>query len=168
MRVGVELLCFIGASVLAVLGNDQINTAVLTLHNQYRAKHGVPALVLDSEMNRYAQEWANQLAKTSTFSHRPNNKYGENLYWGSYPGETDLQISQRGVKAWYDENKFYNYDSETVQTKALHFTQVIWRSSRRLGIGVARGNNGVYLVCNYDPRGNFVGQFRANVPRPTG
>merc|ERR1711862_813139 len=55
----------------------------LTAHNTYRAKHGVAALTLSSELNAVAQEWADYLIAQGTFEHRPNNKYGENIYMSS-------------------------------------------------------------------------------------
>lgn len=48
--------------------------------------------------------------------------------------------------------------------KTGHFTQVIWRDSTELGVGMARNRNGeVYVVCNYNPAGNFLGSFTENV-----
>lgn len=76
------------------------------------------------------------------------------------------------VKGWYDE--IVNYDFLT-GTKVplpgageiLHFTQVIWRNSSMLGVGVASGNGqGVYVVARYKAPGNFGGpqNFKLNVP----
>jgi len=48
---------------------------------------------------------------------------------------------------------------------AGNFTQLIWISSKRLGISVARAASGkFYVVANYDPPGNILGQFDRNVP----
>jgi hypothetical protein len=48
-----------------------------------------------------------------------------------------------------------------------HFTQMIWKDSQELGMGLARSKNGrVIVVANYNPRGNYIGQFAVNVPRP--
>merc|ERR1712090_31546 len=55
----------------------------LTAHNAYRAKHGVAALTLSNELNAVAQEWADYLIAQGTFEHRPNNKYGENIFMSS-------------------------------------------------------------------------------------
>ena len=35
----------------------------------------------------FAQEWADELARSNSFKHRSNSKYGENLYteWSSKP-----------------------------------------------------------------------------------
>lgn len=40
-----------------------------------------------------------------------------------------------------------------------HFTQVVWKATKRLGCGQA----GKFVVCNYYPAGNVQGQFRDNV-----
>lgn len=41
---------------------------------------------------------------------------------------------------------------------------MIWRDSTELGVGMARNRNGeVYVVCNYNPAGNFLGSFTENV-----
>ena len=49
-----------------------------------------------------------------------------------------------------------------------HFTQVVWKDSRRLGVGIAFGNSGrtAIIVANYYPRGNYQGQFAQQVGRP--
>ena len=48
-----------------------------------------------------------------------------------------------------------------------HFTQVVWKGSKELGIARASDNKGrIYVVANYAPAGNFIGDFAANVSRP--
>ena len=45
-----------------------------------------------------------------------------------------------------------------------HFTQVVWKDSKHLGVGKARSSNGkIIVVANYDPPGNFIGQYKDNV-----
>ena len=48
-----------------------------------------------------------------------------------------------------------------------HFSQVVWKASEELGIGKAADDKGrVYVVANYRPAGNYIGNFAANVLRP--
>jgi len=48
---------------------------------------------------------------------------------------------------------------------AGHFSQVVWATSKEMGVGVATTRSGqVFVVACYDPAGNFLGQFRENVP----
>ena len=51
---------------------------------------------------------------------------------------------------------------------AGHFTQVVWKDSKKLGIGIATGKIGTVVVANYLPPGNYKGKFGENVPPPTG
>lgn len=47
-------------------------------------------------------------------------------------------------------------------------TQLLWKSSEQLGIGVAKNDKGRYVVvCNYNPQGNVYGQFHENLPTIT-
>ena len=54
------------------------------------------------------------------------------------------------------------------RTDAGHFTQMVWKSSRELGVGKAKSRDGrqVYVVCVYFPAGNCVGQYGDNVVSP--
>jgi hypothetical protein len=46
-----------------------------------------------------------------------------------------------------------------------HFSQVVWRDSKELGVAVAKSRNGqIFVVANYSPPGNFIGSFAENVP----
>ena len=39
-----------------------------------------------------------------------------------------------------------------------HYTQMIWRGTRKLGCALAEGQNYDYLVCRYFPAGNSFGK----------
>ena len=56
----------------------------LDKHNELRAKHGVPNLVLDASIRSIAQQYAEYLAANQYFQHSSDamtGKYGENLYY---------------------------------------------------------------------------------------
>jgi hypothetical protein len=46
-----------------------------------------------------------------------------------------------------------------------HFTQVVWKGSKQLGVGIAFANNDrkAIVVANYYPPGNYLGQFPQHV-----
>lgn len=49
-----------------------------------------------------------------------------------------------------------------------HFTQVVWKGSREIGVGKARSKDGkILVVANYRPAGNVIGRFSENVPAPS-
>lgn len=49
-----------------------------------------------------------------------------------------------------------------------HFTQVVWKDSIQLGIGIAFSIDGktAWVVAEYSPPGNVDGQYPVNVLRP--
>lgn len=140
--------------------NDSFAEDLISSHNGFRKNHSAPDLNWNVNMQKFAQKWAETIAKKDKMEHRPNNKYGENIYWTS-GGKLDAKSA---VKAWYDEIKFYNYKKPGFGMKTGHFTQVVWKESTELGCGSAKSKRGgTYLVCNYNPPGNYEGQFKENV-----
>lgn len=127
--------------------------------NDYRKKHQAPPLKLDDKLNSYAQQWADELARTNTFRHRSERKYGENIAMGS--GDR----YKEAVKMWYDEVQNYNFKRPGFTSGTGHFSQVVWKSSKTVGVGVATSKSSgmTVVVANFDPPGNFMGQFEENV-----
>ncbi|MEA5619190.1 CAP family protein [Cronbergia sp. UHCC 0137] len=150
------------------------NNQALKKHNEYRLKHKVPALVLDTQLNTSAQQWANTLASQGQFKHSGKSGVGENLYiWmSSSPTNTNTITSEadKAVNAWYNEIKDYNFQSPGFSSKTGHFTQVVWKSTSKLGCGIASGKyNNMYarfVVCQYTTPGNFTNAFPQNVLPP--
>jgi len=138
----------------------------LAAHNAYRAKHGVAALKISAELNALAQEWAEHLIATGTFEHRPNNKNGENIYMSG--GKAAQEQAQGAVDSWYSEIKDYTFGKEPSMGGPVtgHFTQVVWKGSTEVGVGVAQEGSKVVVVANYSPPGNYGGQYVDNVPPP--
>lgn len=139
----------------------------LKAHNVYRKKHGVPLLKISKELNKVATDWAKTIARKDAMQHRPNNQYGENIYcaWSSNPAHKIK--GAEAVDSWYSEIKDYRFGREPADLRAGHFTQVVWKDSKELGIGTARSSSGkIYVVANYNPPGNMVGSFGTKVPSP--
>lgn len=69
------------------------------------------------------------------------------------------------VENWYSEGVNHVFGKEPSTLKTGHFTQIVWRDSRELGVGMAKNRSGqIFVVANYDPPGNFIGSFSENVP----
>ncbi|GBM04955.1 Golgi-associated plant pathogenesis-related protein 1 [Araneus ventricosus] len=145
----------------------QFEEDCLKKHNEYRAKHGVPKLELSSEICGYAKEWADNLAAKDAFQHRTERKYGENIFmkWSSDPNHA--VTGAEAVESWYSEIKDHTFGQEPRSLKSGHFTQVIWKESKKMGVAWARSRSGkILVVANYEPAGNFIGRFTENVPPP--
>ncbi|KAH6943230.1 hypothetical protein HPB50_017956 [Hyalomma asiaticum] len=145
----------------------KLQRQVLRHHNRYRRLHGVHTLKEDEKLNRYAQAWALVLAKRGRMEHRKKPLHGENLYmrWSS---NMESPITGRmPVESWYNEIDMYDFNHPGFKSGTGHFTQVVWKNSRRLGTGVARDRKGTFFVVSvYEPRGNIRGQFGDQVTRP--
>ena len=141
-------------------------------HNQLRAKHGVEPLTVASDLCALAQTWADYLLESNTTGHSPNDHRsgaGENIaeMQGSSP---NLDYEAKDVtKSWYSEIDVYqSYFGKEPPSMGSgpaygHFTQVVWKNTKEMGIGKAKGNGRVVVVANYRPAGNFIGSYSENV-----
>lgn len=151
---------------------------MLAAHNEKRKLHCAPSLVWDAGLAAAAQAHANKCTNTHGSS-------GENLafFTRTQNGQAVLPAASDRVayqNAWYCEVKQYNFDNPVFAGGFTqncnpptngHFTQVVWKASRRMGCGRAtctiNGSQGTYWVCRYDPPGNNTSQLRENVSRPS-
>ncbi|RXM34297.1 Cysteine-rich secretory protein LCCL domain-containing 2 [Acipenser ruthenus] len=107
---------------------------------------------------------------------------GQNLavHWGRY------RAPAHHVQAWYDEVKDYTYPypeecnpwcpERCSGPMCTHYTQLVWATTNKVGCAVhvcKRINvwgeiweNSVYLVCNYSPKGNWIGEAPYQHGRP--
>ena len=150
---------------------EDFRATALKLHNELRAKHGSPALMVDSKIEAVAAAWSERLAKMNDLKHSGNAAYGENLgYYRQSSGVIDAAaLAAKTVRGWYSEIKDYDFDKPGFSSRTGHFTQVVWKASTRIGCGAAQAaDGGVYVVCNYQPPGNMLpsANFSQNVSRP--
>ena len=130
-----------------------LSQTILQTHNAVRAQVGVAPLIWSSQLAGFAQDWANHLAATHSFAHRPGNRYGENLYMisGALASPSDV------VAAWAAEARGYNRGTNTCANVCGHYTQIVWRGTHAVGCAVASNGYQQVWVCEYDPPGNVVG-----------
>ncbi|KAJ5820433.1 secretion pathway protein Sls2/Rcy1 [Penicillium riverlandense] len=156
-------------------------SAVLQASNGYRTVHDASPLSWNEELAKYAKNWAEKCI----WEHS-GGPYGENLAFG-------YANASSAVDAWGNEGADYNFEKPTGFTeKTGHFTQLVWRSTTEVGCAAidcgytdessqsrrglflndraADGTShaqGWYVVCEYQPGGNVVGEhnefFRKNV-----
>uniref|UniRef100_A0A914Z753 SCP domain-containing protein n=1 Tax=Panagrolaimus superbus TaxID=310955 RepID=A0A914Z753_9BILA len=133
--------------------------------NYYRNRHGVPSLIWDQKIAKDAQAWANHLAleHSGIGKLEHSGKYGENLAAG-YP-----LSNVHAANMWYSEVTKLDFSNiENADFVNKHVTQLIWKGSKRIGIGIAKSSNSswYYVVANFDPPGNMMGSFAENVLPP--
>lgn len=132
-----------------------ISGEMLQVHNSIRSKMKIPPLQWSGELEAYSQKWANMLAAKNSNGHNPNSPYGENIFVAG-PGSTPARV----VQEWASESADYLYRTNTCAGDDCgHYTQIVWRSSRRIGCGVARSSQREVWVCSYDPPGNYRNEW---------
>ena len=149
--------------ILPVSGNNQgpnvteeEKKMILERHEFWRADVGLGPLEWSDEMAVLADDWAKKLAKNCGFKHRPNNNYGENLFYGT----AGYYTAADAVNAWGEEKADYNYAKNKCKPNKMcgHYTQIVWKTTTKVGCAKSICNGNVIWVCNYDPPGNWVGE----------
>ncbi|XP_046566975.1 GLIPR1-like protein 1 [Haliotis rubra] len=174
---------FLGVAVLTVLTvacqggvmKSNLQNLLLRIHNQGRhllndgrvsgqpRAGGIPDLTWDERLARKAKAWADGCQ----FKHTSAGEFGENLYMEmSQKPEEDIVVN--GFQGWWDEVGQFNYNGAScMNTGSCHYSQVIWAETRKVGCAMKKcrqipqmpgGKNIQYLVCFYDPKGNWYGE----------
>lgn len=132
----------------------------LYYHNLVRLAHLELPLAWDPRLESYARWWAQQRSSDCALRHSfPEGGFtlGENIFWG--PGSR--WGPRDAVGAWADERRWYMYERNECEPGRTcgHYTQLVWRSTRRVGCArlVCRDGD-VFMTCNYDPPGNYAGE----------
>ena len=69
------------------------------------------------------------------------------------------ELSKEVIYCFYNEIKDCDFNNPGFSMSTGHFTQVVWRESTKLGLGVVVGNDGSYVVARYGPAGNMMDAF---------
>ncbi|AQZ16189.1 PRY3 (YJL078C) [Zygosaccharomyces parabailii] len=145
------------ASASASSTSSDFQSTMVDGHNDKRAKHeSTGSLEWDDSLAQYAQNYADKYDCSGSLTHS-GGPYGENLAVG--------YTSQGTIDAWYNEIEKYNWSDPGFSESTGHFTQVVWKSTTKVGCGSKQcgGSVGTYIICSYNPAGNFIGDFSENV-----
>lgn len=132
---------------------------ILDAHNSYREEVDVPPLTWSDDLASHAQEWADYLASIGghKLRHSKNTGEGENLWLGTSGSFTNTQM----VEQWGEEKQYFVGGtfpevSSTGNSKDVgHYTQIVWRNTKKVGCAIASAGGNDILVCRYSPQGNF-------------
>lgn len=153
-----------GASIDAppVVGEPPGLEGTTDAHNAIRAAKGIPPLSWDPALAEIARAWAVQCidntAPIGLIDHNPGRSdtypeyVGENIY-----GSGGQASGTAAVQLWAQEEASYNYEANTCNGVCGHYTQIVWRTTTKVGCalhtcpGLQYGSS---VVCNYAPGGN--------------
>lgn len=154
-RLGVTgLLLLLCLPTLATDTGLSMVKDMISAHNSYRRKVGTPPLVWSDDLAIKAQAWAKKLIDTGTYSPRRDGIVGENLFEITGGSANPFEV----VADWASEAANYDHATNTCTARCGHYTQVVWRSTKMVGCGVARNATREVWVCDYAPHGNTIGE----------
>lgn len=147
------------------LGLDEFQRDCIRQHNIYRHQHRACRLVWSENLAKAAAAWSEHLAATNNLEHSSDKEHGENL--ASAKGY-DLR-GDKVAEMWYDEVKDYDFETPAFNAKCGHFTQMIWRDTKEIGVAKSVAEDGSqYVVARYNPPGNVLGEFKNGIRRARG
>lgn len=138
---------------------------MLRSHNLKRRIHGATRVRKSASLTIQAQEWADKLINEGKYESSNNPTVGESIAYkfkrdigAGLPKASDI------TDDWYDEEQLYDYNREQYCKGAGHFTQMVWKNTKHIGVGISWDVRGkVVIVVNYKPAGNIPGMFKFNV-----
>ncbi|XP_051196110.1 pathogenesis-related protein 1-like [Lolium perenne] len=148
------------ASAMLVTAQDTLQE-ILDAHNTVRANVGVPPLMWDDTVATYADAFAQKRSADCLPIFSPlGHPYGENVFVGTGSEWNMLDA----VNLWVSQKQYYDHATNTCSAPSGQscdaYKQVVWRDTKAIGCQgvVCDGNAGVYIICDYSPPGNVVGQ----------
>ena len=107
----------------------------LRLVNEFRAQHRLPAVKLDAELSNFAQDYAKRMQQEDFFGHTDPQGHGP-----------DARRRTAGLLLPVGENLARNTKTEYAHAgllrSAAHRSNILTPQWRRVGLGVAEGDNG--------------------------
>ncbi|KAG6762561.1 hypothetical protein POTOM_033070 [Populus tomentosa] len=146
------LVCLVSLALVHPSHAQNSPQDYLNAHNAARSQVTVANIIWDNTVAAYALNYSNSRISNCNLVHS-NGPYGENLAKGS-----GSFTGTAAVNLWVAEKPYYDYASNScVGGECLHYTQVVWRNSVRVGCARVQCTNGWWFVsCNYDPPGNYI------------
>ncbi|XP_046811856.1 protein PRY1-like, partial [Lucilia cuprina] len=68
------------------------------------------------------------------------------------------------VSNWYNEIVNYDFQNPKFNEDSKHFTQIIWKNTKFMGVAVRKSNENSIVAISYEPSGNRENQYAENVP----
>lgn len=143
---------------------SSLDSRLLAAHNRERGAAGIVPLAWDAELADRAASWGDVLAERGELEHASDedehDPEGENLWLGTRGHFAPEEM----VGMWIEEKRdfqpgIFPANSRTGALEDVgHYTQLMWRSTGRVGCALSRGSEYDILVCRYRQAGNVIGE----------
>lgn len=136
--------------------------------NLFRRLHQSSDVSPSEELDKEAGAWAQQLAAEGAEKIDPSSKYGQ-LVCSHHAGS---DLPKACAVKWYSAIKFFDWADPKLTVKSSPFTQMVWKNSTRVGVGIAQGSGGAkrrniggkyFIAAFFDPAQSDEGNIKENV-----
>ena len=142
---------------------EKIYNTILKIHNDIRQKNKHEKIKLNDKLTQIAQKTADNfdILEETNFQIENYNNEPLGINYEKF-NEDNLKIKDICEK-WINEG---NKKQIKNFSKIKHFTQIIWKNTKEIGIGYSELNNKEkILVILYYPAGNIFEEFNENIPK---
>uniref|UniRef100_A0A0N5B297 SCP domain-containing protein n=1 Tax=Strongyloides papillosus TaxID=174720 RepID=A0A0N5B297_STREA len=132
----------------------------LTETNYYRKVHGSKPLILDTYLSSKALHVAIRSARIGRWIFNGKKSNAVNFETISF-GLSPLLINK-----WYKEYRKYSYRKPVGTPESMHFSNLVWKDTKMVGIGIAQKGSDLFICFMFYPEGNQESKFKDNVHKP--
>jgi hypothetical protein len=142
---------------------EKIYNTILKIHNDIRQKNKHEKIKLKDNLTQLAQKTADNfdILEESNFQIENYNNKPLGINYEKFNGDNSKikDICEKWIKEG-NKKQINNF------SKIKHFTQIIWKNTKEIGIGYSElKNKEKILVILYYPAGNIFEEFDNNIPK---
>ena len=142
---------------------EKIYNTILKIHNDIRQKNKHEKIELKDNLTQLAQKTADNfdILEESNFQIENYNNKPLGINYEKFNGDNSKikDICEKWIKEG-NKKQIKNF------SKIKHFTQIIWKNTKEIGIGYSELNDKEkILVILYYPAGNIFEEFDNNIPK---
>lgn len=164
-----------GISVLDPKLESSLKRGCLKIHNDFRKRHGASSLLWSDPLYRKAYEITDRIAMNNVPQQNLSQyeRPGLNLGFVHLNPITNRSAETPCIKAveeWYGQKLNYDYESPKLTAEDRDFTQLVWKSTKRVGLSrtISLDGRNAYIASVYEPVGNVDSYYelkKAKLPR---
>ncbi|ODM92908.1 Golgi-associated plant pathogenesis-related protein 1 [Orchesella cincta] len=149
---------------------NETQDAALAEINKHRSEYEAPALGPETGLFSNAQKCAEYYAERGIFGDNScpySNGAGE-VVRGCKGAEqwNVFDYGKKAIEKWMDQAKDFDYSKPSFSDATKCFTQLVWKGSKNFGFGCACKKGNLAAVGLFEPAGNTLTDFVANVVKP--